>query len=403
MTIGNAAVTERTMRTSPHLAAPADVPAADTVAAQAEGEQRLRHVHRAVAELRRGAPVLVVSADGAFLAASAEHAGLATLARLETLAAQPAQLLLAPTRAAAVLQRPAPGGADAPSVAFRLPPGVTPALLRSLADPTAEPVSFRPEPACLPPVEPAGAAMRLVKLARLLPAVLLAPAADDGDPQGFAARHDLIAVPAAEVLGYPDMIAATLMRVAEARVPTEDSPETRVIAFRPADGGTEHLAIVVGDPRSAAEPPLVRLHSECFTGDLLGSLRCDCGPQLRGALARMAEEGAGVLLYLAQEGRGIGLVNKLRAYQLQDEGADTLDANTRLGYGADERNFLIAAAMLRELGLSRVRVLTNNPDKVAALEACGIRVVARVAHAFPANEHNGRYLRTKAERFGHLF
>jgi GTP cyclohydrolase II len=110
-----------------------------------------------------------------------------------------------------------------------------------------------------------------------------------------------------------------------------------------------------------------------------------------------------VLLYLAQEGRGIGLVNKLRAYQLQDEGADTLDANTRLGYGADERNFLVAAAMLRELGIETVRVLTNNPDKVAALEACGIQVAARVPHRFPANEHNGRYLQTKAERFGHLF
>jgi GTP cyclohydrolase II len=117
----------------------------------------------------------------------------------------------------------------------------------------------------------------------------------------------------------------------------------------------------------------------------------------------MAEEGAGVLLYLSQEGRGIGLVNKLRAYELQDQGADTHDANIRLGYGADERNFLIAAAMLRELGIATVRILTNNPDKVAALEACGITVANRVAHAFPPTQHNARYLRTKAERFGHLF
>lgn len=403
MPLGNADTTERNMRISPSIAAPGDVPAIAPELVQSEGERRLRQVHRAIAELRRGAPVLALCEEGAFLVAAAELSGAATLDRFGVLAALPAQLLLAPTRAAAVLQRPAPGGAAAPAVAFRLPPATTPAMLRAFADPTAEPVAARPELAGLPPEIPAAVAIRLAKLARLLPAVLVAPAADQVDRDGFAARHDLIAVPGQDVLGYPDTVAATLARVGEARVPTEDSRETRIIAFRPADGGTEHLAMVVGDPWSAAEPPLVRLHSECFTGDLLGSLRCDCGPQLRGALARMAEEGAGVLLYLSQEGRGIGLVNKLRAYQLQDEGADTLDANTRLGYGADERNFLIAAAMLRELGIARVRVLTNNPDKVAALEACGIAVAARVAHKFPANEHNGRYLQTKAERFGHLF
>jgi GTP cyclohydrolase II len=146
----------------------------------------------------------------------------------------------------------------------------------------------------------------------------------------------------------------------------------------------------------------VRIHSECFTGDLLGSLRCDCGPQLRGAIARMAEEGSGVLLYLAQEGRNIGLVNKLRAYTLQDRGLDTLDANRALGWGADERNFLIAATMLEALGISRIRLLTNNPDKLAALVACGIEVVGRESHAFAPNGENDHYLATKAERFGHL-
>jgi GTP cyclohydrolase II len=395
--------TERDMRSSPNLAAPDDAPAIEPAARQTEGERRLRHVHRAVAELRRGAPVLVLCRDGSFLVAAAELTGAATLIRLARLGAQPAQLLLAPTRAAAVQQPPAPGGADAPAVAFRLPQGVTPAMLRAFADPTAEPAPLRPEPAGLPPGRQAAVAIRLAKLARLLPAVLVAPAADHDAPSEFARRNDLIAVPGADVLGYPDRVTATLARVAEARVPTEESRAMRIVAFRPADGGIEHLAMVVGDPWSAAGPPLIRLHSECFTGDLLGSLRCDCGPQLRGALARMSEEGAGVLLYLAQEGRGIGLVNKLRAYRLQDQGADTLDANTRLGYGADERNFLIAAAMLRELGLERVRVLTNNPDKVAALEACGIRVAARVPHRVPANEHNRRYLQTKAERFGHRF
>ncbi|MCU0987173.1 MAG: GTP cyclohydrolase II [Acetobacteraceae bacterium] len=372
-------------------------------AAQAEGERALRQVHRGIAELRRGAAALLLTAEGSWLVAAGELASPATLARLAALGTQPPLLLLAPARAAAVLHGPAPGGADAAAVAFRLPAGVTPAQLRSLADPTASPPSARPEVAGPVPAEAAAAAIHLAKLARLLPAVVITPVETGGDATGFARRHDLLAVPAAQVLGYPDMVAATLARVAEASVPLEDSSATRIIAFRPADGGTEHLAIVVGDPWAAGAPPLVRLHSECFTGDLLGSLRCDCGPQLRGALKLMAEEGSGVLLYLAQEGRGIGLVNKLRAYQLQDEGADTHDANTRLGYGADERNFMIAAAMLRELGFGEVRILTNNPDKMAALEACGIAVANRVAHAFPPTQHNARYLQTKAERFGHLF
>ena len=153
-------------------------------------------------------------------------------------------------------------------------------------------------------------------------------------------------------------------------------------------------------PEQAAAP-LARIHSECFTGDLLGSLRCDCGAQLRGAIRRMAEDGAGVLLYLAQEGRGIGLANKLRAYVLQDAGLDTVDANRALGWGADERRFLIAATMLHQLGIGRVRLLTNNPDKVAALAACGI-AVEREPHAIAPNGVNDRYLATKAARFGHL-
>jgi GTP cyclohydrolase II len=147
---------------------------------------------------------------------------------------------------------------------------------------------------------------------------------------------------------------------------------------------------------------LTRLHSECFTGDLLGSLRCDCGDQLRGAIGEIARGGGGVLLYLAQEGRGIGLVNKLRAYQLQDSGFDTVDANEQLGFDADERVYLPAAEMLRQLRFLRVRLLTNNPEKVAALNRCGIAVAERVPHVFPANGHNERYLRTKATRSGHL-
>jgi len=209
-------------------------------------------------------------------------------------------------------------------------------------------------------------------------------------------------VGAAQIDGYAHATAATLAQVASARVPLAGAEQTRIVAFRPANGAIEHLAIVVGDPPLDA-PVLARLHSECFTGDLLESLRCDCGQQLRGAIEAITKAGGGVLLYLAQEGRGIGLINKLRAYNLQDQGFDTLDANTQLGFEQDERLFEPAAAMLRLLGYAQVRLMTNNPEKVAGLERCGIAVAERVPHAFPPSAHNRLYLDTKAKRAGHLF
>jgi GTP cyclohydrolase II len=172
-------------------------------------------------------------------------------------------------------------------------------------------------------------------------------------------------------------------------VPLADAETARLVAFRPDNGGVEHLAILIGAPDPAA-PVLVRLHSGCFTGDLLASLRCDCGDQLRGTIAAIARAGGGVLLYLAQEGRGIAFVNKLRAYQMQDAGFDTLDANEQLGFDADERVYLPAAEMLRQLGFGTIRLLTNNPDKMAALQRYGIRVTERVPHVFPSNDHNER-------------
>jgi GTP cyclohydrolase II len=161
------------------------------------------------------------------------------------------------------------------------------------------------------------------------------------------------------------------------------------------------MAMVIGnpDPSSAV---LLRVHSECFTGDLLASLRCDCGDQLRGAIRTIGAAGEGLILYLTQEGRGIGLVNKLRAYALQDRGADTAAANETLGFDADERIYLPAAEILRQLGFSRVRLLTNNPGKVEALTRCDITVEERVPHSFPSNGHNAYYLETKARRFGHM-
>jgi GTP cyclohydrolase II len=367
----------------------------------------LRAVHRAASELRRGTPVLLRGPEGALIIAAAETVSARSLTEIARGAHAPPMLLLAPVRAAAVLLRPVPQSAQAgntpesSAVALRLPPALLdPVALRSLADPTAERLlPAEPERVAAPALAPA--AIALAKIARLLPALVAVPAAEPA-----ASRLDLLSVSAEQVLAYPDTAARSLVRVAEARVPLEDAPEARIVSFRAADGGIEHLAILVGQPEAAlaaGQVPLSRIHSECFTGDLLGSLRCDCGPQLRGAIKRMAEDpSGGVLVYLAQEGRGIGLVNKLRAYALQDQGLDTLDANRALGYGADERNFAVAAEMLRALGIGRVRLLTNNPDKLAGLAACGIGVEGREAHQFAANGVNDGYLETKARRFGHL-
>lgn len=238
------------------------------------------------------------------------------------------------------------------------------------------------------------AAVELCKLAGLLPAAILTPV----DPDGAA---ETPAVAAESVLGYRRLSASSLRPVSEARVPLADAENVRVVSFRPTDGGPDQLAILVGEPERHAAP-LARLHSECFTGDLLGSLRCDCGDQLRGAIRRMAHEGGGVLLYLAQEGRGIGLANKLRAYMLQDGGLDTVDANHHLGFANDERDYWAAAAMLRQLGIERVRLLTNNPAKLAQLERYGIEIAGRVPHIVAANAHNRGYLLTKATRSGHM-
>ncbi len=361
----------------------------------------LRGVHRALAELRRGTPVLLAPPDGADVPAlvvlAAETASAMGLAEFCRLGSSTGVLLLAPTRAAAVLHRPVEQSGQA--VALRLNADLlSETVLRGLADPTADQlVGANPETAAAPALS--DAALLLTKLAQLLPACLAAPVRPQAGETAEAL--DVLRVPSADILAYPHAMAVGLRRVAEAAVPLESAAQARIVAFRAPDAGIEHLAIVVGQPEKA-EAPLVRLHSECFTGDLLGSLRCDCGSQLRGAIARMASEGSGVLLYLAQEGRGIGLMNKLRAYAMQDRGLDTLDANRALGWGADERNFLLAATMLRELGLSRIRLLTNNPDKITALTACGVDVAGRVAHEFAPNGVNDHYLATKAKRFGHL-
>jgi GTP cyclohydrolase II len=240
-------------------------------------------------------------------------------------------------------------------------------------------------------------ALALAKSARLLPAALLVRV---GNALSMAADHGLTLLRLDEAT--PELARLSPMQeVVAARLPMAAAGAGRVHIFRPGDGGDEHYAIEIGQP-DRSSPVLARLHSACFTGDVLGSLKCDCGPQLRAALAQMGAEGGGVLLYLNQEGRGIGLANKLRAYALQDQGFDTVEANHRLGFEDDERDFRIGADILRRMGFGQVRLLTNNPRKVAMLETCGLTVAERVPLHVGQTAENTGYLATKAAKSGHL-
>ncbi len=282
------------------------------------------------------------------------------------------------------------------------PGWLTADMARSLADPTTDldhPLRgpFTAKRGALP--AGAIAAVQLAKAARLLPSVILVSI--DQTVAASLEEKGILSVSTQNALDYEYNSSATLKQVAAARVPLENAENTRIFAFRSTDGGREHLAIVIGNPPSDT-PVLIRLHSECFTGDLIGSLKCDCGQQLRGAITQISEEGAGVLLYLRQEGRGIGLLNKLRAYDLQGQGYDTVEANERLGFDSDERLFMPAAHILKQLGYRKVRLMTNNPDKVLGLQQYDIEVTERVEHKFPSNEHNEFYLSVKREKSGHL-
>jgi GTP cyclohydrolase II len=352
-------------------------------------------VEDAAARLRAGQPVILRDDGAAVLVQAAETATAESLARLIRLGAGRASLTLSAQRGAA-LDLPVNGH---PVLSLRLTDGIDLATVRRLIDPTRPRPAARPEVRDEMPDACTAAAITLTKLAQLLPAALTVPLAAEALGDALAGDSP-VAVDAAAIVGYADLAAETLHPVAEARLPMAAAENARIVGFRPADGGVEQFAIVVGAP-AEHQPALCRVHSECFTGDLLGSLRCDCGSQLQEALRLMGEAGHGVLLYLAHEGRGIGLINKLRAYQLQDQGFDTLDANRQLGFEPDERSFKAAAVMLRHLGVTRVRLLTNNPLKVERLVQEGIQVSERVPHAMAANRHNRGYLQTKARRAGH--
>ena len=246
------------------------------------------------------------------------------------------------------------------------------------------------------PCEAADAAIGLAKLAQRLPALLI------GDGATAAVRAcdpPLMVVPAAAVAQFRQAAIASLAMAAEANVPISGGVPARFVVFRDSTGGTP-IAVIVGKP-DLAQPVPVRLHSACLTGDVFGSRRCDCGDQLRLALPQLEQHGGGIILYLEQEGRGLGLANKIRTYQLQDAGLDTVDANTVLGFDDDERDYGMAVRMLQMLGCSRVRLLTNNPAKLEGLSRAGIDVSGRVPLQGPVNSDNRRYLTAKATRAGH--
>ncbi|WP_225010769.1 MULTISPECIES: GTP cyclohydrolase II [Novosphingobium] len=349
-----------------------------------------RAVARALDALRHGWAIRVTGESGALDLLAAEtgfaQPGLYA-ARLLISAARAATLKLANQREAAVPEAPVMIHGAEPFSLHAARELADPAL--DLAHPLRGP--FRAEP--IAAHDAAVAAMELARLAGILPAFLVASGAQVA-----------VDVTVADLAAFKDPLNLTIQ--ARARLPVDACEHAQIVAFRARDDLREHVALVIGE-QSGDRPPLVRLHSECLTGDILGSLKCDCGPQLDAALRAMAAEardsgGWGVLLYLRQEGRGIGLINKLRAYELQDQGFDTVDANERLGLPSEARDFPVAARMLDLLGIEKVRLMTNNPAKVAALQAVGVDVIERVAHQLPANPHNERYLATKRDRTGHI-
>lgn len=350
------------------------------------GPDPIETLARARADLRMGVPVAITGAGDIMLVAAVEAL---SPARWKQMRNAQAHLVITARRAETLKARVYDG--DLCRIA--VPQDAALSWAQALADPASDLLNPMKGPfAALREGDASAhrAGIALAKSARLLPALVAMPTGTL--PQGVTtvAQSDVLS---------PDAI--PFQRSISARVPLALAQNARLHVFRPEDGGEEHYAIEVGTPARDA-PVLSRLHSACFTGDLLGSLKCDCGPQLHAALAQMGQEGAGVLLYLNQEGRGIGLANKMRAYALQDQGFDTVEANHRLGFEDDERDFRIGADILKQLGFSQTRLMTNNPAKVARMEASGITVTERVPLKVGETDQNAAYLATKAAKSGHL-
>jgi GTP cyclohydrolase II len=343
---------------------------------------------RAIDALRRGWPVEIAGPDGTIAVLAIEAADDGRLASFDP--DNKADVLLSPSRATTLhLDNQRDAAVPARPTLIGRVPWLDLATATALADPALDLSTpfkgpFRAKPLIAPAAS--AAALDLARLAGLLPALFVRASAETA-----------VQVTADAIADHENPLRLAI--ASRARLPVAAAEDAEIVAFRSADDAIEHVALLIGAPDG--QPPLVRIHSECLTGDVLGSLKCDCGPQLDAALKLIRKSGWGILLYLRQEGRGIGLINKLRAYALQDQGFDTVDANHRLGFATDTRDFGVAARMLHLLGQDRVRLLTNNPNKVAGLEAAGIAVAERVAHKHGANPHNAAYLATKRDRTGH--
>jgi GTP cyclohydrolase II len=344
-------------------------------------------VGRGLAEFRAGRPLVVTSGEEMLLCLPVEGLDRERLNAFRAVCAPIAPRLVLTGRRVRSL------GLDASEpVALELRPDVDAGTILTLAaDATSDHV-FVPEPAG----QAAVAAIELVKLAQVLPAIL---AAETTAAVANSFNPRIITVQAHAVARFRANSAQSLTIAGEADVPLSSGVRTRFVVFRDAFGD-DPVAVIVGTP-DLSKPVPVRIHSACLTGDVFGSRRCDCGDQLRLALARLQEAGGGVILYLAQEGRGVGLANKMRTYKLQDAGLDTVDANTTLGFDDDERDYGVAVRMLQMLGCTRVVLLTNNPAKLDGLSKAGIEIAGRMPIETPINADNRRYLAAKAARAGH--
>ena len=342
-------------------------------------------VSRGVAEFNSRRPVLVTAQNERLLALPVEGLDDARLAEFTALCAPSEPYLVITSRRAVAL-----------GINTRIPMAVR----LSSADDAESILAFVGDspgegaPSAVPAGRAAAAAIQLVKLSHGLPAVLAADLAPHAP-----ASDQLVTVEADAAESFFDNAIQSLTLASEAVVPLNSGSSARFIVFRDAMGGNE-VAIIVGKP-DFTKPVPVRLHSACLTGDVFGSRRCDCGDQLRLAIARLEDLGGGVILYLAQEGRGVGLANKMRTYQLQDDGLDTVDANTTLGFDDDERDYGVAARMLEMLECTRIILLTNNPTKLDRLSKAGIEIVSRMALEAPINADNRRYMTAKVTRAGH--
>lgn len=344
-------------------------------------------VGRGLAEFRAGRPVLLEDAKETLICLPVEGLDKDRLQAFRSLCApvEP-RLVITSLRA-----RSLGIAADEP-VALELAAAADANIILALVADATSDHEFVPEPAGPAAV----AAIELVKLAQILPAVLVA------ETTGAIANTfnpSIVSVEAAAVTRFREQATQSLTIAGEAHVPLSSGVRTRFVVFRD-DFGDDPVAVIVGTP-DMSKPVPVRIHSACLTGDVFGSRRCDCGDQLRLALARLQEAGGGVILYLAQEGRGVGLANKMRTYKLQDGGLDTVDANTTLGFDDDERDYGIAVRMLQMLGCNRVVLLTNNPAKVDGLAKAGIEIASRMPIETPIHSDNRRYLTAKASRAGH--